>query len=688
MKANRTLVILLALLLPLTMLASCQEAQKTADLTVTLDENSRTLSSKNTDFDVTNYLVECASHGGGDPITMTTSRTSFVIQGLPVGTYTISATGRNDSGQSIVKGSTNFNLTTSNRNAVIVLKELIGEGGLNIKFTWDSSLASDAVVKVSLEPADGQTIETVTQTLESVDGSATFTQSGLPSGSYILTAGLYSGSTMLAGSVEAVRISNNDTVEGTISLSLDSVDTSQTGKITLENMAGIPVECSIVGFEEGTTVQAQVEKTITFSASGLDEEELTVIWYLDGVKIGSGLEIDIIPEPGVHRLDVVASTDKLGSSGSASVTFESAILGQDGVPVLGSMITEETVDGISISDDMLLEFLPDGNLLVMDNGSRKAQVAAVKKNTIELLSSQNMAQPVEALAALYDTDNVVMVYSDSMEAMSYTYNSGTGRLEEAFGNNGTPLADEGRYIRIYGIVPGWPYADGGYGIYASIDAAAEGDDQYIIDLISIHSAIDEDKVYIRTDPPQQNAALANKVDIFSSLPNGDGVLGIDSDTGKTSLSFPGISDASNIEYMKHINGEVVTGVTAATALPSGSTRNIRFVVASGDTFHFYETDRDQSQEGGYTEAGSMDRSEGNGLDTVQLLLSDDENFLYALNSGNKSVSTYSVSWDGELEYVGITDLSFVPESATVNTDGDYMAIRGTNGELALMRIKH
>ncbi len=680
MKKRTTFFAITALLMALILASSCSQSPQTADLKVTLDENSRTLSPKTTDFEVAKYHIECLSKSGGDPIEIDTVRTSVVIQGLPVGTYTISATGSNQAGIEIVRGSTEFNLTSTNTTAQVVLKELIGNGGLDITFTWDENLITKPRVDVRLEPVDNQNTQTVTETLEISGASASFTQSGLPSGSYRLSASLYSGTTRIAGCVEAVRIGSDSTVEATISFNLDELPSSA-GQLTLQNQAGVPVVCTINGISDGATVQAQSELTASLTTEGLEDSMLTVDWFLDGTEIGSGKSVSFSPDPGEHRLDVVASTAKLGSLGSAAITFEAALLGQTGVPVLGSMLENGSVSGLSLSAGTLTDFLPDGALLIVDNSTKKAQVAQIKRNTLELVSSQTLAHPVEALTAMDGSSRVIMVHSDTMEAMAYSYNSGTGKLSEQLGNGSYADAEKAlKYTKIFGISKN-SHIDDAYTITGTVMIENNPDD--VMDVSTFHSATDSGALYngyVGIDM----TSTAGQDKIFSTLESGSDAVIINPETGLTVFEVILEGERTRVFYEKLS----YTDPTAAISLPAGNVSTMRFVVADGDRLRFFEGDKNGALAAAFTETGSpMTRQEGSGLNTVAFLLSADEAFLYALNAGNGTVSTYSIGAGGTLTYVGSTDLGFTPKSATISPNGEYMIVTGTGGQLAIMRIK-
>ena len=155
MKRNHTIVLFAALALSaLLLMAGCQEPVRTADLKVTLDEKAdRTLAPADTDFNIASYYVKLT---GSTTVDVTTVRSTFVVQGLPLGTYTISAEGRNNEGQVIVRGTSTFSLSAENNSATVTLNELVGTGSVNLNFTWDADLTADPSVEVYLKSMDSK----------------------------------------------------------------------------------------------------------------------------------------------------------------------------------------------------------------------------------------------------------------------------------------------------------------------------------------------------------------------------------------------------------------------------------------------------------------------------------------------------------------------------------------------------
>lgn len=688
MKGKKGILAML-LALAIMLLAGCQEAQQTADLRILLDESgSRILTPKDpADFKVEKYHVICQERGKANPIELESIRSSFVIQDLPIGEYTIEATGRNAAGDDIVRGSTTFSLSHTNTTATVVLSELIGQGNVNISFTWDGNLITEPSVKVSLSPRDGQSVEPVTETLTVSNNSASFTRSGLPAGSYTIVAELLDGETKVAGCVEALRIGQDSTVNGSISFDLDELPSS-VGNITLENQAGIPIECRIIGLENEVTVEAQKEIVVSLDTSGLEESSLTIEWYLDGSFLGKGKEIRLTPQPGSHRLDVVASTSKLGSTGSTQINFEAALLGEAGMPVLGALVSAD--DGIALSADMVFDFLQDGRLLVIDNSTYTAQICSLVRNTLRVEGSQTLQQRVIDIATA-DSTKVVLAFEDGSSAV-YSYNTATARLQNPMSNDGW-ISEEGQlaYKKIYGLAPSGSYCgyDDTYAVFSTIDYLADDDPAHDnLNVIGFHDKSDAEA----TKNSETMVFFDNKFngdcEIFALSANGREAVLIDQDTGFTAMW----GDMTLADGTKRnlIRKETISyaNVSAAVPLPMVDSGHVRMVVADGDNLIIYEAENESPSAAiGFDEVATLMRSEGSELNTVHMLVDSSESFLYTLNQGNDSLSTYRIESDGQLTYIGMSDLSFTPSKATVSANGEFMIVLGNDGELAVMRVR-
>ena len=661
---------------------SCQEPQQTADLKVTLSDNPRTLVPRPSDFKVTSYNIVCSGENLENPVRLTTTRTSCVIQGLPIGTYTIEATGLNDSNSEIVRGSTQFSLSQNNTSAIVVLSQLIGNGNLDIDFSWDGNLAEDAEVRVTLTAQDGQDIDPVEETIPAEGSSVNFSRQGLPAGSYMLVAELYSGATKIAGCVEAVRIGNNATVDEEITFNLDELTTGA-GEIVIDNQSGTPVSCQVEGLEDGQVVQAQEMLEVSLDVKGFSEDELDISWHLDGSYLSSGTIVEITPQPGQHRLDVIASTGKKGSTGSTSIKFEAALMGAPGLPVIGSQIIESEVSRLSLSDDMVMDFTSDGSLIIVDNESKTLQVCDILRNTLRVSGTQNLDHPIDSLAPVSGTDYVAMNYEDTMETVVYSYNPNTKLLQSLHSNNGSIVQGVANVVDFYGIGGKNAFSQESFALLAAIspDAAVGGGSMKIASITIYDPSKSEDNILSRAN---LNQNFSGTIDITSIPYYGNDFILIDRETGNVMLWY-----AYEGKARQQYGTIDFSDVTAVSALPSGLSNRLRFVVADGDDFRFFEAGREDKMGSGFRETkDSVDRKEGSGLETVKLLLSRDERYLYALNQGNNTVSAYNVSSSGILSYIGSSELPFCPADAILSPDGNHMIIEGTgNSELVIMRIK-
>lgn len=669
---------------------SCQDSADTADLRVTLDDTSRTLSPKDPDFEISSYFVTCTDTNGESKAQVTSYRTSFVIQGLPIGGYTLTAYGRNAQGEDIVKGSTEFNLSRTNTSATIALSEMIGEGHIDLTFEWDASLTMDPSVLVTLSPRDSKSTDEIVMELTATDGTAVFIQNDLPSGSYTLKAELFDGSVKVAGFVEAVRISDKATVSEVISFNLDELPDSY-GQITLKNNAGVPVSCTIDGFPSNWTVAAQEDVTVSLETGSLEEESIKVEWYLDGEKIGTSTQVTFSAEPGQHRLDVVASTDKLGSTGSTSVKFEAALLKSVGQPVLGSIVTTGD-QGITLSKDNIVTFLHDGRVAIADNGANKLYICSIVKNSLDVEFSTDLTYDVSHMSALPNDYKVAIADRTTMQLRTFTYNANTPTLVADKSNESFLMQDTGmKWSKVYALMDHaeWSRYEDHMVMVGMVYNSNKADSNhsnaigYVDYLGDIKNGHGQYLDYSMED---------NEFELVTTSPLDDEVILWDNETSQLNAWY--YYDNGTGGGAMYIKGDL-PGLkpSAICSLPSGDTGVCRVVMAIGDSFRFFEADRDdRMNDTAFHEVTSeaVDRSslDGSDLDTAFMVLSRDLRFLYAFNSGDSSISTYEVTEDGRLSYVDRTQLDWAASDARISRNGEYMVVTtDEQPEIAIMRIR-
>ncbi|WP_320123054.1 hypothetical protein [uncultured Sphaerochaeta sp.] len=414
-----------------------EESAGRSSLHVSMERRSgaeKTLLPNDTPLEVSRYVVE--GTGPQDTTFSVMSNTSTVdVDGLLIGTWDITAVGRNDQGVDLVTGSVSVNLSKDPLETVITLDALSGNGMMDIHLGWDASKINSPSLEVWLTDPQGTSTSLTPTTNNMENGSVVFNGS-YPAGSYLLRAKLYSGTTAVAGCAEVIRVVGNKTTEGVIELTLDKyADIPAT--ITLVNNLGVPVECSIQGIRE--VMEAQVPATATLSAQ--EATDLEVSWYLDGEEISNALSCAFTPESGLHRLDVIAKGALLASTGSASITFKAAVEGTAGVPKLVGMV-EDTTDGLYVGKNAHVAFLPDGKLVLASNQHQTIQVCRIVRDTLEVV---NTYTTTDGFNAVQVTDiyvdpltKLVAIADASIPSLSvYFYDSKNATLTKQFERNNT-----------------------------------------------------------------------------------------------------------------------------------------------------------------------------------------------------------------------------------------------------------
>ena len=267
-------------------------------------------------------------------------------------------------------------LTPANNKATIVLDTLVGKGELDLTFKWDSKKLDNPNLKLFLTDPLGTRSEIKPDKIDNATGSANIYRSNLASGSYTIQVELYDGQIKYSGFTEALRILDATTTQSTINMAINE-NPSAEGSITLINQAGVPVRCTITGLS--TTTKANKEVTASLSPTNASLNEISATWYLDGNKIGTGTKINFIPKLGSHRLDVVASTPKLGSSGSTYLLFEANALGQTGEPILNDLSFGKDINLEGKTD---FEFTSDNKLFISSTSAQTLQLCSISNNTI------------------------------------------------------------------------------------------------------------------------------------------------------------------------------------------------------------------------------------------------------------------------------------------------------------------
>ena len=336
MKAKHAFIALVAISVML--FPSCEESADHATLRVNLRQD-RSIVPEDFPLEIDSYRIT-GDGPGSESFSVETDNQTVSLEGLIIGEWHITAEGLNKNNDVLVTGEADHRLSATNGSCTIVLENLVGTGSLEVSLSWDPErIAGEATVELELTPQYGTEEKQVLELTEidAASGSASYSGSGYPSGSYVLSARLYDGDVQVAGFVEAVRIAGDQISKGTVEFDLDRYPT-EPGTLEVVNNTGVPVSCVIEGLED--TVDADIPITVTLSSETDDVSSYSIIWYLDGNQIGEGAEAEFTPTVGTHRIDVVASTSRLGTSGSASINFEALSITDPGVPARGSIVED------------------------------------------------------------------------------------------------------------------------------------------------------------------------------------------------------------------------------------------------------------------------------------------------------------------------------------------------------------
>ena len=668
-KLNYFLSILL--IISLSFVISCESKRHTADMRITMEkEVSRTYTPSDVNLTITNYQLTCVGPNQ-EVYNYNTKRNTFILEGVSLGEWNIKAEGRNDQGTVLVSGSTTFNLNDSNTNATVILNELKGTGNVSLTYSWDSSLIKRPKLIITFNGVDNTETRTVEPTIGS--GSAVLSIEGLPSGSYTSNAKLYDGTVQVSGAIDAVRIVDGKTTTGSISLNLDEAPLIA-GHLTLENKAGTPVDCIITGIENGAIITAQEQKQISLDTQGIDENDIFIQWYLDGEYISSEKTAYITPAPGMHRLDIIAKTKMLGSTGSTQINFEAAVLGVVGQPVLAGAIED---GNIKIGGRTNVDFLPDGKVLVVSDTYQTASICSIVRNSLTLENSVNIGKAIKKVK-VFDSGNIVTMISDSDNtALRFNYDKNTCSLINPVNCLGNIYyhVENPKLEKIYDIIPPGSWNSNYFTVIGF------GDNQTVLTLRHLTNTV--------TTPAQDNNFVMNGRTIEYNSGNEYSLTATSYDGECFACINPGTGKASG---SKSVNGTLkaklfqdsrLEGATAVAIMNSPDVDSMRFVVAVGDKFVICRGNINSS----LSAVGTISRTEdGSELNTCYMFTDRNGKYLYALNTGDNSISQYEMKGDG-LDFISKTELGITPQRAVISYSGAYMFITGNNtSKLLMMKI--
>lgn len=330
MKVRLVFILLVAVLC--SCLCSCSQDAGTGTLRILLhNSSSKTIAPDESVNRITKYTVR-GSGPGGKNFTMDCTSSSVVLEGMPLGSWSLWATACSSKGRELARGSAEVNLSADQEPVTLTLDAITGKGSMQIRFEWDSTLTGVSV-SASLSQAGSSTaLREQYFSPQAGVSYCTWSVSDLDEGSYILNTRLYSNSVRTGGATEAVVIAYGEKTSGTIRLTSDgSWDSNPSARINglSEQMAS----------GQSHTVTLVPEKY--YPDAGL----CTVIWYMDGKQISQpqvldnqGNTLTFTPETGVHTISAVITGPGQNDVSSASYRFTARPQGKEGCAVYSSCI--------------------------------------------------------------------------------------------------------------------------------------------------------------------------------------------------------------------------------------------------------------------------------------------------------------------------------------------------------------
>lgn len=409
----------------------CNPQLETTDMHICLEHyisTSRTFT-PNSSLSVAYYEIE----GSGPDATsfqVSTEDSQVTIPGLLVGDWTVHAIGYSSDGIGLVQGETMITLTNSQQDGTITLEEFYGIGAAEITVSWDESQTINPVVHAYIQQCGPEGIPEELTPSAVAEGSTTYSIPEIAAGAYLFRAELYSEDALIAGATEVIRVINGQTTTGIIPMEFN--DLSLGMNLTITDTTDSPVSGTITGIP--LTVAANEPIDIAFSPSPDSVQTgLSCMWFLNGQYLTEGNPVTIVPPTGKQRLDVVVTSEREGSAGSAHQIINAVDDIETGAPLLyreysASSDEEYLIDGICD-----LEALSDGLIISTAKYDDAIQTFRIQQDSLIVtqtisLDSTYMIDGVSTLA-ISDNEHYIAAVSDNSNTISiFEHTSGTDTI--------------------------------------------------------------------------------------------------------------------------------------------------------------------------------------------------------------------------------------------------------------------
>jgi len=420
------------LIAALVAMTGCEEQPRTTSLRLalssTIEDTTRTITPNQQSLEIHSYYISGVGPNG-KTFSVTTLSPQVIIEGLVLGTWTITAKGQNLQGTDLVVGTTEHQLTTTATRADILMGTLVGDGNIKVTFLWEEVDFPDIELDLYLTPQGG-TESQITTGIVVIEATARAVfETSRPAGSYELRYELYSQGVKVDGGTEALRVINNGLTEGTIDISLDKLVSVAPG-ISITTELTTPVEGQISGI--GSTILPNTIASVEFAQTGGGgSTDIAVRWFLDGELFATGPSTTFSTFTGSHRLDVIANTSKPGSIGSVSWPFQATVQNNAGVPIAIMSLQNGDLDAASqpfnLNEITDAAFLRDGKLLIASQNS--LQLCKIVQDKLVVVKNFTDAGATASVATEpYPVYGVTDIAVDLLDDMVCTTASTTGTM--------------------------------------------------------------------------------------------------------------------------------------------------------------------------------------------------------------------------------------------------------------------
>ncbi|MFA7108686.1 MAG: hypothetical protein WC162_06045 [Sphaerochaetaceae bacterium] len=662
-------LVVLVIILALFFIVSCDDSsQATGSLKLILkvgEQGSRSLLPEDTCLDVTRYVVT-GEGPGGKTFSVNSESSAITIEGLNIGEWNITAKGLNNNNLELVKGVITHEITKNSSPVTIILNQLVGSADFHIELSWASSDVPNPELTVYLKGPDKSTTERIlNMNVDYTNNSASYSER-LASGSYTLRAVLKSGDVVASGLVEAVRIVNGIPTNGNLDLDFQSYSNS-TGTLFIANNSGIPVTGHLSGLE--TEEESNKDKTVSFEVDDnfKNYEGLEIQWFLDGNPQGDikaltqeGDSIVINTNPGSHRLDVVVSNDKLGSTGSVTFPFTSKITGNQGQLVKVSEMINGT-NGLKISNDSIITALPGERFLIATPSLSSIQICRVANNNLSILRNLgpldfSWIPDIKMISS--DVNSGVLAFYDTENGNCVTFMKFVSDT-----NNIALLSDTSRFVNEIKTGLTIQKVDA-----LVLNNALRG--AYIIDSVEkkIHffsyanGGLQRKGMCSLLSVPEDYTNV--KSCCFSKSGNN---LAMIVDNKSDFLINPVADDVGFLTAFTRYNAELIEPEVVKfirdDSIIIGTEGKLKRYSFYGDSFTLEQT---------------LD------IEAEKLVVSDMYKYIYASAKAQSSIFCYSINSDGIIEENGQCDFSSNPSQIILN--GAYFLVLTNNAHLSLCRV--